>query len=109
MKKFVASVRDQKEPKRQASADRHNKMVSINRESNKPRNKSEGVKKPKSGEMPIADPLLLNSPSTHVGLDSRIAERAYELWKHRGGHHGQDLEDWLTAEREVLSEESCCS
>jgi hypothetical protein len=38
---------------------------------------------------------------------ARIAERAYELHHQRGGHHGQDLDDWLTAEREVLSEEVC--
>ena len=32
----------------------------------------------------------------------RIAERAYELYLERGGTHGQDWEDWLVAEREVL-------
>lgn len=30
-----------------------------------------------------------------------IATRAYELFLQRGGHHGQDFEDWLTAEREL--------
>jgi len=30
-----------------------------------------------------------------------IASRAYELFLQRGGHHGQDFEDWLTAEREL--------
>jgi hypothetical protein len=32
----------------------------------------------------------------------RIAERAYELYLERGGTHGQDWEDWLIAEREVM-------
>jgi len=32
----------------------------------------------------------------------RIAERAYELYLERGSRHGQDWEDWLIAEREVL-------
>ena len=36
----------------------------------------------------------------------QIAERAYALHQKRGGHHGQDLEDWLEAERIILSEQS---
>ena len=31
-----------------------------------------------------------------------IATRAYELFLQRGGVHGYDKEDWLTAERELL-------
>jgi hypothetical protein len=31
----------------------------------------------------------------------RIAARAYELYLARGGAHGSDWEDWLTAEREL--------
>ena len=31
----------------------------------------------------------------------RIASRAYELFVARGGADGQDLEDWLNAEREL--------
>jgi len=30
-----------------------------------------------------------------------IATRAYERFLQRGGQHGQDFEDWLTAEREL--------
>jgi Protein of unknown function (DUF2934) len=30
-----------------------------------------------------------------------IAGRAYELFLQRGGEHGRDWEDWLTAEREL--------
>lgn len=29
----------------------------------------------------------------------RISRRAYERYEQRGGEHGNDLEDWLTAER----------
>jgi DUF2934 family protein len=29
------------------------------------------------------------------------AHRAYELYLARGGEDGRDLEDWLTAEREI--------
>jgi len=35
-----------------------------------------------------------------------IAHRAYELYQLRGGHHGSEFEDWLEAEREVLSAHS---
>jgi hypothetical protein len=34
----------------------------------------------------------------------RIAIRAYALYEARGGEHGQDLEDWLQAEREIDTE-----
>lgn len=30
-----------------------------------------------------------------------IAQRAHELYLHRGGEHGKDLEDWLRAEKEL--------
>jgi len=30
-----------------------------------------------------------------------IARRAYELYVARGGQNGSDVDDWLTAEREV--------
>ena len=31
-----------------------------------------------------------------------IAERAYELYMARGGAHGNDLDDWLRAESELM-------
>ena len=34
----------------------------------------------------------------------RIAEKAHELYRCRGCCHGRDLDDWLEAERLVLSE-----
>jgi hypothetical protein len=36
----------------------------------------------------------------------RVASRAYELYEERGGGHGNDMEDWLTAEREVSDGDS---
>jgi hypothetical protein len=33
--------------------------------------------------------------------DAEIARRAYEIFEHRGGGHGHDLDDWLQAEGEV--------
>jgi hypothetical protein len=34
----------------------------------------------------------------------RIAEKAHELYQCRGCCHGRDLDDWLEAERLILSE-----
>jgi hypothetical protein len=40
--------------------------------------------------------------TTAVTIDrDRCAHRAYELYLARGGEDGRDLEDWLTAEREL--------
>lgn len=33
-----------------------------------------------------------------------IAKRAYELYSERGYRHGSALDDWLEAEREILSQ-----
>jgi hypothetical protein len=41
--------------------------------------------------------------SHHHDLQRQIAERAYQLFEFRGAGHGSDMEDWLTAEREVLA------
>jgi hypothetical protein len=39
------------------------------------------------------------------GVQQAIAKKAYELFEKRGGSHGYDREDWLEAERLVLSEQ----
>ena len=44
------------------------------------------------------------SPSEDKPLDRRIAAKAYELYQCGGCCHGRDLDDWLEAERLVLSE-----
>ena len=33
--------------------------------------------------------------------EEKIAERAYELWQQRNQEHGNDVADWLQAEREL--------
>ena len=38
-----------------------------------------------------------------INLDEEIRKRAYELYAQRGYTSGYENEDWLTAEREVLS------
>jgi hypothetical protein len=37
------------------------------------------------------------------GLRGLIADRAYALFEERGYRQGGDLQDWLDAEREILS------
>jgi hypothetical protein len=39
-------------------------------------------------------------------LTGVIAQRAYELYQLRGGHPGSEFEDWLEAEKQVLSTSS---
>ena len=39
-------------------------------------------------------------------LREKIARRAYARFCERGGAHGNDVADWLGAEREVLAEEN---
>lgn len=41
--------------------------------------------------------------SNTTDLRGVIAHRAYELYQLRGAHPGREFEDWLEAEREVLS------
>ncbi|HUQ73058.1 MAG TPA: DUF2934 domain-containing protein [Planctomycetaceae bacterium] len=38
-----------------------------------------------------------------------IAQRAYEIFLHRGGEPGHDVDDWLQAELELLREHAAGS
>jgi hypothetical protein len=42
-------------------------------------------------------------PDTNAGPPSAddIAREAYAIYLHRGGHPGQDVDDWLEAERRL--------
>jgi hypothetical protein len=40
-------------------------------------------------------------PVTEI-LRGEVERRAYQLFIARGCQHGRDIEDWLTAERELL-------
>ena len=46
-----------------------------------------------------------SQPVLHVNenlsREEQIAERAHELWQQRHREHGNDLADWLQAEREI--------
>ena len=39
---------------------------------------------------------------SHLEMEKRIQLRAHEIWKARGCQAGQELENWLEAEREIV-------
>jgi hypothetical protein len=67
---------------------------------------------PKANKQPKA-PVVVPSKSSPgklammpdaVPSDSKIRERAYELYEIRGREPGQDKQDWLHAEKELLQQ-----
>ena len=59
-------------------------------------------RKDSGGDTPVGVPQATGD-TTVANIDrARLAARAYELYLARGGSDGQDLEDWLVAERELL-------
>ena len=59
----------------------------------------------KRAQIPEREPQHKNQLSTSQPpkLHDRIAIRAFEIFKERGGMDGQDLDDWFRAEQEVLN------
>ena len=49
-------------------------------------------------------PSLIDPIAQNIG--AQIAQRAHELYAHRGRVHGYDFADWLKAEREIMGEMS---
>lgn len=45
-----------------------------------------------------------SSEDDRLRLEEQIEKRAYELWLAGGCRHGNDLGDWLQAERELLEQ-----
>ena len=56
--------------------------------------KKVGVRKTRAGAVDV--------PSQPTPDTDAIAARAYQLFLERGGQHGRELDDWLTAERELV-------
>ena len=61
------------------------------------------VRTPAKAAAPIAAPAR-QPMSSCDDLHVLIATRAYELYRERGYRHGCALDDWLDAEREILSQ-----
>ena len=50
--------------------------------------------------IPVGEPVN----QTNGGLEEAIRARAYELYVERGRVDGQDQDDWVRAEREILAQ-----
>ena len=57
---------------------------------------------PTKSDLPPASPIQQEGQDTG-GLQGTIAARAFALYEERGYRQGCELQDWLDAEREVLS------
>ena len=53
---------------------------------------------------PKASPVVAGENGKRSPTPAEIGRRAYEIFLERGSAHGQDLEDWLQAERELKEE-----
>lgn len=60
-------------------------------------------RKAEAANLPVVASPDVKQTSFTVDLESEIRRRAYELYEQRGCTPGQENEDWLVAEREVLS------
>jgi hypothetical protein len=49
---------------------------------------------------PVESPIVREDQPDTV-TESDIARRAFAIYCERGSQHGQDLDDWLQAEREL--------
>ena len=47
-----------------------------------------------------------NKPQEPIPVRNKIESRAYEIYLRRGATHGRALDDWLSAEQEVLAKYS---
>lgn len=57
---------------------------------------------PQAGEhSATAIPPQRPAPGSLLPPDEAISRRAYEIFLERGGEHGNDIDDWLRAEREL--------
>jgi len=89
------------EPNKNAPNAQKGKSSLQKKQGTPPRAASRSRSKPTSSAQFSHDGASPDSPDNQA----RIANRAYELYTQRGGHHGQDLEDWFVAERQVLGGE----
>ncbi len=54
-------------------------------------------------EVIVASEVKKTSHPIPIDLEGEIRRHAYELYERRGCTPGYDLEDWLVAEREVMT------
>jgi hypothetical protein len=56
------------------------------------------MNKPTEKSSPESEPQTVSGEPTR----EEIELRAYQIYVERGGAHGQDVDDWLQAERELV-------
>ena len=68
---------------------------------------SKAQKKPKSNKVVVAAPqasAAMTGALTQVfASQDQIRERAFDIYQKRGGKPGNDMQDWLRAERQILT------
>ena len=52
----------------------------------------------------LIKPLTLNSSAKHAPSYKEISRRAYEIYLERDGLGGNEVDDWLQAEMELVSD-----
>jgi hypothetical protein len=62
--------------------------------------------KPKTLMVSKATSTRMVPVSDAAGLENTIRERAYQLYEGRGREPGQDQQDWVQAEHEILNPRS---
>lgn len=73
------------------------------------KNNGNGVTTPRSRKSKTTEAAPVQSVAeprknlVPINLEEEIRRRAYEIYVERGSTPGDESEDWLTAEREVLS------
>ena len=77
-------------------------MKSVSIRSTKPDRKTPALRQQTTEPMPQQPRVLPLSPCEDLHV--LIAKRAYELHSERGCGQGSALDDWLEAEREILSQ-----
>ena len=77
-------------------------MSTVSIRSTKPDRKTAVPQPPPVRSTAQKSPPLPVSPGDDLHL--LIAKRAHELYSERGYRHGSALDDWLEAEREILSQ-----
>ena len=65
--------------------------------------KTRNARKTEAPLLPTAGRESAPAGSDNGAVQQRIATRAYALYEERGYRHGCDLQDWVDAEREILS------
>lgn len=63
-----------------------------------------GSRNARDGAARRADVGEVRVPSMSAADEEQIRMRAYELYRERGGKVGDDMADWLRAEREYLEQ-----